>query len=72
MCDYGTRSNLSRRSLIAGASTFLTAGMLPHFGVRADDIESVVTAIDLAVKRRFPRVKRIFVEAEDWTRASHS
>lgn len=45
MCDYGTRSNLSRRSLIAGASTFLTAGMLPHFGVRADDKEAASNAI---------------------------
>jgi len=33
---------------------------------KADDIEAIVSAIDRDIKRRFPRVKRVFMEAEDW------
>ena len=45
MCDCGTRPKLSRRSLIAGASTLLAAGMLPRFAARAKDKEAAPNAI---------------------------
>jgi cation diffusion facilitator family transporter len=33
---------------------------------RADDIERIVSGLDRRIKEAFPRVKRIFVEAEAW------
>ncbi len=41
--------------------TFVDAAM-------ANDIEVVVSEIDESIKKRFPRVKRVFLEAEDWDR----
>jgi cation diffusion facilitator family transporter len=33
----------------------------------ADDIERAAEALDVGIKKQFPRVKRVFIEAEDWT-----
>jgi divalent metal cation (Fe/Co/Zn/Cd) transporter len=33
---------------------------------RADDIERIVSDLDRKIKETFPRVERIFVEAEAW------
>ena len=38
---------------------------------KADDIERTCEVLDVGIKERFPRVKRVFIEAEDWTPRRH-
>ena len=37
----------------------------------AGNIENVIDAIDTQIKQQFPQVKRIFIEAEKWTKANN-
>jgi len=36
----------------------------------AGDIEDVIAKIDNQIKQQFPEIKRIFIEAEKWVKAS--
>ncbi|PCI38354.1 MAG: cation transporter [Elusimicrobia bacterium] len=73
----GIRKIAADHSEVTKVNEVLTMHMGPEFilvnmsltfvdAAMADDIEIVVSEIDAAIKKNFPRVKRIFLEAEDW------
>jgi len=75
----GIRKIASDHSEVTKVNEVLTMHMGPEFilvnmsltfvdAAMADDIEVVVSEIDETIKKRFPRVKRVFLEAEDWDR----
>jgi len=79
----GIRALAAARSEVTRVNEVLTMHMGPEFilvnlsltfvdAAQTNDIESVVAAIDRGIKRNFPRVKRVFIEAEDWTRTPKS
>ncbi len=77
----GIRKITADHSEVTRVNEVLTMHMGPEFilvnisltfvdAAMADDIETVVSEIDETIKKRFPRVKRVFLEAEDWDRGA--
>ena len=71
----GIREILKSNSLVEHVNEVLTMHMGPDFilanlsvdfrdSATADDIESVIAEMDYAIKKQYPTIKRIFIEAE--------
>ncbi len=74
----GIRALVGKQALVEHVNEVLTMHMGPDFilvnlsvdfrdTATADQVESVIGEMDLAIKQRFPEVKRIFIEAEKRT-----
>ena len=75
----GIREIVQESAIIEGVNEILTMHMGPDFilvtlsadfvdSASADAVESQVAELDLQIKARFPRVKRVFIEAEKMAR----
>ena len=71
----GIRQILKSNALVEHVNEILTMHMGPDFilanisvdfedNATADEIESVIAQMDQAIKKQYPQIKRIFIEAE--------
>jgi len=78
----GIRAILEACPVIEHVNEVLTMHMGPDYilvniavdfrdDVAAGDIERTIAELDARIRERFPKVKRVFIEAEAWRRGSH-
>ena len=78
----GIREILEACPVIEHVNEVLTMHMGPDYilvniavdfrdDVAAGDIERTIAELDARIRERFPKVKRVFIEAEAWRRGSH-
>jgi len=78
----GIREILEACPVIEHVNEVLTMHMGPDYilvniavdfrdDVAAGDIERTIAELDTRIRERFPKVKRVFIEAEAWRRGSH-